>query len=66
MIPKEIPITRRRLLQSGLAASALSVLPSMPTVRGEETIQKPAADFEIWDAHGHMSSVPGTPENALI
>ncbi len=57
------PLTRRSLLHGTLAACAFSVWPQSRSQ--SMTTEQPGKPLEIWDAHGHMTGLPGTPEERI-
>lgn len=65
MRERENPITRRALLARTTAAATFSTLIGNSQAVQGEAVEKATRQFEIWDAHGHFTGLPGTPEQRI-
>ena len=65
MNPPEQRITRRAVLARAAAASLASGLAPPLLRRAQGQTAAPPEPAEVWDAHCHMSGMPGTPEQRI-
>ena len=65
MLTPDAQITRRALMAASAAATTLTAFSGNQVLSQNATKIEDQDRFEIWDAHGHFTGLPGTPEQRV-
>ncbi len=60
-----VTVTRRAWLAGTATAATLTTFATDKPFAQAETVDDAASRFEIWDVHGHLTGLQGTPEQRL-